>query len=705
MAEPTSSLVEKVKVKIMGVEVERDDEGWHFVMAFPVPVGSACDDPASHFNQTIDNCHETWKEMFRASETPEFPNSMLKKDFQEKVRQKVVTILEGPMFGCRTEIMPSVDGDELFLKIGVCDNDDLAKIAEKVEARARIKPEAYEQAKVACPTLMKVGKDFHIHEHHHLDLDGRHLDNTCPAHVTFRIPLRDKLEAFADTEVLRIFRRHLSSFISVAAMERENVVSKFFAVHSWKDLDELHRRGWNDPTLMFRWPAEGITDYIFQYTGVQVAYFFHLFSTFTRWVSAPALLSVLVFTIRKSEKLSREQITLMDSIFGFGLCIWTTIFLARYEQLLNLKIFRWGMKGATHEIVPVRKTFKDEYRGTLMESLQNLLHWFLCLVFIGESIAVVYFLTDLRKQVIQDPAGMTFGIANSTVVLLYKYVITANIKIVDLVWTPLSTWLSKQENFRTDVDLKSAMVVKIYVVKFMVYYYPFAYTILVQPYVEGCDGDDPKDFRGCLLKLRQDLQVLFITQVAFQAFEVVVSVLMTYKTVWSELRNRRQNRNLTYLELQAMMPEYDEAEQIEEYMQLALNFGFISMFGVTCPVICILCWLNNFIVKRLLAYKISYAHRRVIPRVEEGIGSWSNILSFIAYSGVTCTCYIVFFVFDFIHLSFKWKLIAFILSEKAMMALKYGMEGFFGAKMVAQLRVEEHNEEVLDLVLAKNKEP
>ena len=27
----------------------------------------------------------------------------------------------------------------------------------------------------------------------------------------------------------------------------------------------------------------------------------------------------------------------------------------------------------------------------------------------------------------------------------------------------------------------------------MVYYYPFAYTILIQPYVEGCDTDD---FRG-----------------------------------------------------------------------------------------------------------------------------------------------------------------------------------------------------------------
>ena len=31
---------------------------------------------------------------------------------------------------------------------------------------------------------------------------------------------------------------------------------------------------------------------------------------------------------------------------------------ARYEQLLNLKIFRWGMKGATHEIVPVARQVK-----------------------------------------------------------------------------------------------------------------------------------------------------------------------------------------------------------------------------------------------------------------------------------------------------------------------------------------------------------
>jgi len=700
MADATSSLVGKEKIKIIGVEVERDDESWHFVMTFPVPVGT---DPTSPFNATISDCRAQWQAIFCGSEPPEdLPDSMAKKDFQEKVRANLRQVLESKMF-CRTEMVPSVDGDELFMKIGIDEGDNLATIAETVEARARVKPEAYEKANVKCPTLRKVGQEFeHLVSHDVESLDGKKLDNRCPAHVTFTMRIREKLEDLPETEILRIFRRHLGTFVSLATLERAEVMRKFFAVHNWKDLDVLYQRGWNNPATMFRWPREGITDYIFQYTGVQVAYFFHLFNTFTRWVLIPALLSIIVFLMRQTGKLDRPQITLMDSIFGGILCIWTTCFLARYEQLLNLKIFRWGMTHVHDEVVPVRKAFSDEYRGTAMETLQNLFHWFLCALFILETISVVYYLTELRKEVRDDSDGTTFGVDNETLLDLYKYVITINIKVVDMVWTPLSTWLSRKENFRTDVEMKSAMVVKLYAVKFMVYYYPFAYTILIQPYVEGCDTDD---FRGCLVKLRQDLQVLFLTQAAFKAFEVVLSVVMTYWTVRSELQNRRQNRNLTYLELQAMMPEYGEADQIEDYMQLALNFGFISMFGVTCPVICILCFLSNFVIKKLMAYKICYAHQRVIPRVEEGIGSWSHILTFIAYIGVTVTCYIVFFVFNFEDLSFKYKLIAFILSEKAMMALKRAMEGFFGDKTVAQMRVEEHNEEVLDRVLGKHTDP
>ena len=57
-----------------------------------------------------------------------------------------------------------------------------------------------------------------------------------------------------------------------------------------------------------------------------------------------------------------------------------------------------------------------------------------------------------------------------------------NIKIIDSVWTPLSSWLSRRENWRTDAEMKRHMIVKLFAVKFVVFYYPFAYTILMGPH-------------------------------------------------------------------------------------------------------------------------------------------------------------------------------------------------------------------------------
>ena len=57
-----------------------------------------------------------------------------------------------------------------------------------------------------------------------------------------------------------------------------------------------------------------------------------------------------------------------------------------------------------------------------METLQNLFHWFLCALFILETISVVYYLTELRKEVRDDSDGTTFGVDNETLLDLYKYV-------------------------------------------------------------------------------------------------------------------------------------------------------------------------------------------------------------------------------------------------------------------------------------------
>lgn len=43
------------------------------------------------------------------------------------------------------------------------------------------------------------------------------------------------------------------------------------------------------------------------------------------------------------------------------------------------------------------------------------------------------------------------------------------------------------ENWRTDAEMKHHMIVKLFAVKFVVFYYPFAYTILIGPHQRyGC---------------------------------------------------------------------------------------------------------------------------------------------------------------------------------------------------------------------------
>lgn len=707
-AEADSLLDGKTTISLFGVDAIQNDEPWQFVMVFPLPVDG---DPYGLMGN-VESPIETWKAIFPRSGAQErpFEPPITKKEFIDLVRAQIEKILTGDKFKCKLESFNSIDRDESFLTIWLQDTEMLETLAERVEARARVKPSAYEMVGFDCPTEYKNAKEFTTMPHE-MDADkpgqayrnlhtGEPMDNSCPAWVLFRKELKDKLDLFEEPQVLRVLRRHMLNYINIEELQKVNAITNFFAVHKWRHLSELHRRGWNDLSRIFGWPKEGTADHIVQYAGIQAAFFFHLFNTFTRWISGPAVLSVINFVLRRSPWVDKHQMQMLDSAYGAMLCIWTTVFLVRYEQLENLKIFRWGMHGAEQEIAPVRKEFSDAYRGTVCEGSQNLVHWILCLLFMLETVVAAECITKIRSRAFSDPEGSTFGISNGTLVLLAKYAITLNIKLVDSIWTPLSTWLSKKENWRTETDLKANMVVKLFAVKFVVFYYPFAFTIFVQPYeAEGCDGGE---MSGCVSKLRSDLYFFFVCQVVTEAVGLCVTLLSVYWSVRSEKKKISQEsgrKHVTYLELQAKLPPYGEADQIADYMNLVLIFGFIAMFGVTCPSMSIMCFFSNFPIKRLLAYKVSYARQRAVPRVEEGIGAWRAIMSFIAYMGVTCTCYIVIFVFNIEKMSLATKLILFILAERVLMALKKAMEGLMGSKTVAQLRIQEHNEEVLDKVL------
>ncbi|CAK9082505.1 Anoctamin-5 (Gnathodiaphyseal dysplasia 1 protein) (Transmembrane protein 16E) [Durusdinium trenchii] len=296
---------------------------------------------------------------------------------------------------------------------------------------------------------------------------------------------------------------------------------------------------------------------------------------------------------------------------------------------------------------------------------------------------------------------MTFGMQNTDAAKYFKYLVTANIKVVDAVWTPLCIYLTKHENHRTEMALKSALILKLFAVKSVLFYYPFIRTIFIQPHVEGCPGPG-NHISGCLDSLRADLQLFFITQVISVGAGLMVQLAMMYWTVRKELqRKKSDDGKLSYVEVQAMLADYDEEAEVSDYLQVVLNFGFLSMFGCVAPSMCVLCFLSNLPMKRLLAFRFSFSQKRVVPIITHGLGSWELILNFIAYIGVTLTCYIVIFAYNSLDLEdFRTQLLLFIAIERAVAVLKLMLTLVFGEKSLAQERIEEQNEEVLELIVA-----
>ena len=87
---------------------------------------------------------------------------------------------------------------------------------------------------------------------------------------------------------------------------------------------------------------------------------------------------------------------------------------------LGLQQFMFGFWGAGFLESEVRKSFRDELRGTFKETMRLLFHWLLCALFISETVGVVWFLTSSRSDALASPDGTTLGMPNSYYVLAAK---------------------------------------------------------------------------------------------------------------------------------------------------------------------------------------------------------------------------------------------------------------------------------------------
>ncbi|KAF6025409.1 ANO7L1 [Bugula neritina] len=86
----------------------------------------------------------------------------------------------------------------------------------------------------------------------------------------------------------------------------------------------------------------------------------------------------------------------------------------------------------------------------------------------------------------------------------------------------------------------------------------------------------------------------------------------------------------------------------EEYLEMTLQFGFITIFVAACPLAPLFALINNWIELRLDGRKYLCDFRRPVVERAQDIGVWADILVTIAHIAVVSNAFLIAFTSDFL---------------------------------------------------------
>ncbi|XP_078431998.1 anoctamin-like protein [Wolffia australiana] len=469
-------------------------------------------------------------------------------------------------------------------------------------------------------------------------------------------------------------------------MLSEGIVKQVFPLH-----DELKRKlllkNWALNLLDFTWQP---IDDIHSYFGTKIATYFAFLGMYTRWLFFPAALGLAMQMI----DLGAWKFLVLPLFFVF-ITSWAVFFFQFWKRKNSALLARWGTyysmslsprckRGGTNSRPSPRwgveldsktvcdrplekdKTLqRDEWLG-LLQKIRNTALVVLGIIFLQLPFELFY----AHLYEISESDGVKY-----TLTALYLIAIQYYTKIGGKV----SVILIKYEQDRGEESSADSLVYKVFGLYFMQSYIGLFYHALMH-----------RNFAS----LRQILiQRLIISQVLDNLLENSLPYLKySYKKFRAALQKKHEKgaslrksiRLSSRVEKEYLKPTYaasigDEFEDglFDDFLELALQFGMITMFACAFPLVFCFAALNNITEIRADALKLLVMLRRPVPRASASIGAWLNIFQFLIVMSICTNCALLVCLYDE---EGKWKiepgLAAILLIEHVLLLVKFGFSHF-----------------------------
>lgn len=431
-----------------------------------------------------------------------------------------------------------------------------------------------------------------------------------------------------------------------------------------------------DPVNFYMCPlCQGKCDFWFLKNSCVASWFYRLFDN-----DATILYSIFIsfWCILFIESWKRENANLQ---YEWDLCNFKDVeqhvrpeYEVRLKQRFKNSSFSW-YRNLIKKINPV--TQEEEFNQPTGEYFVKIASSFSALLTIVVSVLGLVIGVIAYKIIVKSLLAIEFGkytkrnnvpispsvgsfIVSITAAILNLIFITG----MGVVYKLLAHFLTEWELHRTESEHEDSYTLKMFLFQCINYYSSIFYIAFIKGKIlveypgaptgvvfllEDCE------IYGCLLDLCIQLSIIFLGKSIINNLVEIGVPLFLYIYKWFRSKythssyNLRLNLNLNRWEEDKLLEKYKPHELFSEYLELVIQYGFVTLFVAAFPLAPLLAWINNIIEIRLDAYKMTVLSRRKVPIRAADIGVWLTFLDALAKVAVLSNAFLITFTGDTIN--------------------------------------------------------
>jgi hypothetical protein len=468
----------------------------------------------------------------------------------------------------------------------------------------------------------------------------------------------------SETQVFKTFKRfntesYISSNVAIQMMLNEvaevldldaaaehGMICTWFPVHSTYEWDRLTAiwGNWKAMTdLTFTQPVPELRDYF----GARIAFLFAWNGVYCKALLVLVMTSVLwLLTTTIAKWVFKSNFFNERQVIGFAitLSIWCKVAHNMWQREENWFMEYWGMRhGMLDSGHAVRPSFKGEYGPSPLNSniqekqyprqkavLKRALTITVTLLFCGLVLMVIW----TWMIMFEGKMGPVSAV-----------ILSLMIKVFQMIFHALVNYLVEFENHKFHEDYFNSYLWKLFVFEYVNNYSAFFFLTISNADESRCQGDPAACKIQTLQLLRSQVSMTMIVLIICSVIQVVSQIVIVKFKLWYEDYEYKKTFGKdppprSSHEEQAKLAKIDEATEVQNMMTLVMALGFVFHFGGVAPLALVFT-LVLFTVQLRAFAKVMLAAQRVVPHRSEGIGMWSNVLSFLMVSGVVYTAFMV----------------------------------------------------------------